>query len=281
MPCYCLQDLPLALRGAAVALGNFDGVHRGHAWVFRTARALGAPVIALTFEPHPRAVLYPQTAPFRLTSGDDKVQALAKAGADAVVTLRFDADLAALSAADFVDQILVGALAARYDIVGDDYRFGRGREGDAKLLAQMGRTRGFDLVTASAAKNGLGERFSSSRIRHHIEAGDMVEAGRLLGRAWSLCGEAVGDPQGGLRLDLGDHLRPRPGRYAVTLHQADALPAAGVAILEQGAASLRLQGIAHPGAVTVYLHQRLGDADQKPGLADGQAIGAHIFCVAE
>jgi len=281
MQTFKLEDFPEALRGSAVVIGNFDGVHRGHAWVLQEARGYGLPVVVLTFEPHPRAVLLPHSAPFRLTPGPSKAEALTKAGADAVVALDFDLPLAQRTAEDFAEVVVAEGLAPALVVVGHDYRFGRDRAGDTRLLAQVAERRGFRLVTASAAKNSWGERFSSSRIRDHILAGDLAEAQRLLGRPWTIGGEALADGGGRFSLDLGDHLRPPPGRYAITLRSQDARPAHGAAILHPGADRLVIEGAEAPGPVTLFLHQRLGAPDVSDVPAEGVAQDQHIFYAAE
>lgn len=282
MQSLSLDTVPETLRGCTVAIGNFDGVHKGHAWVLQVARGFGLPVVVLTFEPHPRTVLLPHSAPFRLTLGAEKIEALAKAGADAAVTLNFDKVLAETSALSFVERILVDGLSAGHVVVGHDYRFGREQEGDAAMLSDLGRRRGFRLTTASPARNSWGERFSSSRIRDHILAGELVDAARLLGRPWTLRGEAEAGCDGLFRLPLGAHLRPAPGRYAVTLRGKGARPIPGEALLAEGADTLVLIGAEAEGDTAVSLHQRLNAAPRRqeiPSASPGES--AHIFYAAE
>jgi riboflavin kinase / FMN adenylyltransferase len=281
MASHTLDDIPEALRGAAVVIGNFDGVHKGHGWVLEVARGYGLPVVVLTFEPHPRAVLLPQAAPFRLTSASDKAEALAKAGSDAVVILEFDQARAAQTPEAFIEEVLVGALSASVVVVGQDYRFGRQREGGVDLLRAGAGRWGYRLVTASAAKNAWGERYSSSRIRDYILRGDLGEAQRLLGRPWTISGraEAVGD--GSLRLAMGDYLRPPPGRYAVTVRSVAARPSPAAVVMLEGQAHLRLEGDVRPGPLTLFLHQRLGEPDARDCPAEGVPESIHIFYAAE
>lgn len=281
MRTYGLDDFPDDLRGAAVVVGNFDGVHRGHAWVLQVAGNYGLPVVVLTFEPHPRAVLLPNAAPFRLTPARAKAEALAKAGADAMVSLAFDAALAAESAEGFAERVLADALAASIVVIGHDYQFGKDREGDAALLGRIGEARGFRLVSASPAKNAWGERYSSSRIRDRILSGDMTEAQRLLGRPWAVSGEARALADGRLALPLGDYLRPQPGRYAVTLRNHASRPAHGTAALAEGENRLIIEGAEGEGPLTVFLHQRLGPADLTTSPREGAARGPDIFYAAE
>ncbi|PZQ16190.1 MAG: bifunctional riboflavin kinase/FMN adenylyltransferase [Ancylobacter novellus] len=195
--------LPPELRGGHVVVGNFDGVHRGHQSVVRqaveAAHGHGRPVVALTFEPHPRTFFRPDQPLFRLTDRDEKARLLARAGCDATVTLTFDAGLAAMEAEDFVADMLVERLGAHTVVVGWDFHFGRGRVGSPAFLAEAGPRHG--LYVEVAPPYGGDAPVSSSAIRDLLAAGDPVAAGRLLGRLWSFGGEVVhGDKRG---RDLG------------------------------------------------------------------------------
>jgi riboflavin kinase / FMN adenylyltransferase len=214
-----------ALRGAVFAIGNFDGVHRGHRAVLATAmtraQGLGAPTAALTFEPHPRSFFKPDVPLFRLTDAPNKLRLFAAAGLDGAVVLTFDAALASLTAEDFVSQILVGRLGAAGITVGFDFHFGRNRRGSPEFLAAQGRENGFavDIVPAFEYR---GRRVSSGPIRDALAAGRIDEANDLLGYPWFVTGTVIhgekrgrdlGFPTANLRLDPACGLRH--GIYAV------------------------------------------------------------------
>ena len=141
---------PAAWKGGAVALGNFDGVHRGHqallAHTGQRARALGAPLVTFTFEPHPRRFFVPDTGPFRLTLPPAKVRLLAETGVQAVLAQRFDAAFAALSADAFIDDVLLAGLGARHVVCGYDFTFGTRRSGNVEMLREQGRRKGFGVT---------------------------------------------------------------------------------------------------------------------------------------
>jgi riboflavin kinase/FMN adenylyltransferase len=230
---FGLANFPPALRGAVLALGNFDGVHQGHAWVLKVARRLGAPLVVLTFEPHPRAVLVPGTPPFRLTPGAAKLDALNDLGVSACVTLAFDKNLAATPAEAFVADVLGEALTPRHVVVGHDYAFGRNRTGDVALLEKMGRRYGFSLIAAPPAATTSGERVSSSLIRSHLRSGRVCEAAKLLGRDWTVTGRLHVEGPDKAFIDLRDYLRPASGAYAVDLASETGARAAAVAIRDE------------------------------------------------
>ena len=180
-----LARLPAAMRGGSVAIGNFDGVHRGHQAVLDAARAQasrdGAPPIALTFEPHPRAVFMPGAAPARITPAPMRAQILDALGFDAVVEMPFTLDFARLTADRFIDEVLVGGLGARHVVTGFDFHFGARRPGGPAFLLQAGKSRGFDVVLVDAERDSDIQIISSSRIRDDLAAGRLDEANRLLG----------------------------------------------------------------------------------------------------
>jgi len=219
------QDTPAAWKGGAVALGNFDGVHRGHqaliATTARHAEALKAPLVALTFEPHPRRFFVADTAPFRLTLPSAKLRLLEHHGVQAVLAQRFDPDFAAISAEAFVDEVLLGGLGARHVVCGYDFTFGSRRSGNVEKLHTLGERRGF-AVTVLDPVMREGEIYSSTRIREALRAGMAREATELLGHPWEIEGAVEqGDQRGRTigfptaNVSLGEHLRPRFGVYAV------------------------------------------------------------------
>ncbi len=219
------QRLPDHLRGGVVALGNFDGFHRGHQTVVAHARArardAGRPLIVATFDPHPVRFFRPDTPPFRLTTLDQRARLLATAGADAMLVFRFDGALAAESADTFVRERLIERAGAAAVVTGRDFTFGKGREGDVARLAEIGATLGLVTHAVDAVADGGGP-VSSSRIREALVAGDCATATALLTRPFAIegvvehgakLGRQLGYPTANLR--LGDYLRPAYGIYAV------------------------------------------------------------------
>jgi riboflavin kinase/FMN adenylyltransferase len=189
-----------ALKGAVVAIGNFDGVHRGHRAVIAAALAraqtLGRPAAALTFEPHPRSFLRPQEPVFRITDEAAKLRLFAATGLNGAIVLKFDAALAEPSPEDFVDAILVRRLGIAGAAVGYDFRFGRNRTGTPDLLAAEGQRHGFavDIVPAVEVE---GLRIASGAIREALAAGHVKEANAFLGYPWFVTGKVVhGDKRG-------------------------------------------------------------------------------------
>jgi riboflavin kinase/FMN adenylyltransferase len=194
-----IDDLPAAWRGGVVAVGNFDGVHRGHQAVLAAARAeadrLGVCCVMLTLEPHPRAFFSGRPL-FRLTPARLKAALAAALGLDGALVLRFDAERAGQSAEDFVADVLVGALAIRGAVTGYDFHFGKARRGTPDFLRREGERRRFSVAVLEA-QSDQGEPVSSTRIRDRLSAGDVVAANRLLGWHWAFSGEVVhGDARG-------------------------------------------------------------------------------------
>jgi len=185
---------------ASVAVGNFDGVHRGHQALVAAAvarsRADGGPAVVLTFDPHPARVLRPQAAPAALTTLAQKEELVAALGIDRLVIVPFDARLAALSPEAFAREVLQQALGARHVVVGESFRFGRGREGDPRRLEALGASLGFAVEVVPPVLEG-GRPISSSRVRDALARGDVAEARTLLGRDYFVDGEVVrGDGRG-------------------------------------------------------------------------------------
>jgi riboflavin kinase/FMN adenylyltransferase len=214
-----------ALRGAVVAIGNFDGVHRGHQAVIATARdraaTLARPAAALTFEPHPRSFFRPQEPLFRLTDARNKLRLLASTGLDGAIVLRFDAALAALSADEFVERVLLERLAIAGVTIGFDFHFGANRTGSPEFLAAAGARHGFAVDVVPRFEDH-GRRISSGPIRAALTEGDVTDAAEMLGFPWFVSGEVVhgdkrgrelGYPTANLRLDPTCALRH--GIYAV------------------------------------------------------------------
>jgi len=219
-------EVPVEARGAVAALGNFDGIHRGHQAVIaeaaRHARALGTSHAVLSFEPHPREFFQPDQSPFRLTPFRIKVRQLEAMGIDNLFVLPFNAELAQKSAEAFVVEVLSEGLAVAQVVVGYDFVFGHGRRGNTALLTDLGRLHGFGVASVPAVASEDGEVFSSTRIREHLQAGRPQPATTLLGRPWEIegrveqgqkLGRTLGFPTA--NLELGDYLQPALGIYAV------------------------------------------------------------------
>ncbi|MES2146884.1 MAG: bifunctional riboflavin kinase/FAD synthetase [Pseudomonadota bacterium] len=233
--------IPASFKGSIVALGNFDGFHRGHQAVVGRAVQRGfherRPVIVATFDPHPVRLFKPDTPPFRLTSLDQREALFANAGADAMLVFEFDRALAATSAEDFVAQLMVGTIGASGIVTGDDFTFGRGRAGDVARLAELAAAHGVIAEAVHPICAG-DERVSSGRIREALIAGDMATATRLLTRPFAVRGIVEpGDKRGRelgyptANLALGDYQRPRYGIYAVRVRLEDGSQHDGVASL--------------------------------------------------
>nr|WP_269468105.1 bifunctional riboflavin kinase/FAD synthetase [Devosia ureilytica] len=195
-----LEQLPPHLRGAFVAIGNFDGLHRGHqsivAALLDRAKAAGVPAVMLTFEPHPRDVFAPAPFMFRLTQGDAKARLAQAMGLDGIIILPFDRDFSQNEAEVFVETMLVEQLGVRGVIVGSDFHFGRQRRGTPAFLRAAGERLGFAVETLDLMDEG-DEVISSSRIRAALSEGAVSAANRLLGYHWFFDGCVVkGDQRG-------------------------------------------------------------------------------------
>ncbi|UAK24892.1 bifunctional riboflavin kinase/FAD synthetase [Sphingomonas nostoxanthinifaciens] len=235
------MPLPPALRGAVIALGNFDGFHRGHQAVVgravARARAEGRPAIVATFDPHPARFFRPETPPFALTTMNQRAALFAEAGVDATLVLRFDAALAVLSPQAFVEDLLVGRFGAAGVVTGEDFTFGRDRAGSPAVLAALGAPHGLVAETVAPVADADGT-ISSTRIRAALRAGDCATAARLLTRPFAIegsvvhgaaLGRTIGYPTA--NVTLGDYARPRYGIYAVRVRLDDGRMVDGAANL--------------------------------------------------
>lgn len=238
-----LHNLRERHRGCVATIGNFDGVHRGHQAILEQCRehaaALGLPVAVVIFEPQPREYFSGDQAPPRLTRLRDKVQLLVGHGAERVLCLPFNDALRSLTAREFIERVLIDGLGVRHLVVGDDFRFGRERDGDFNLLArigkEMGPERGFGVEhTRTFALDD--ERVSSSRVRTLLASGNFAQARRMLGRPYRLSGRVVSDRQLGRTIGVPTAnlpLLPRPlalrGVYAVLADLDDGRQYTGVA----------------------------------------------------
>ncbi len=218
------RALPEAARGATVALGNFDGVHRGHVHVLHSAHAArpDADLAVLTFEPHPRELFRPDDPPFRLTLSAERAAALAEFGVRHVIEVGFDRAFSLLTAEQFVTEVLHDALGARHLACGPDFAFGHRRGGSLAFLATRAEQLGMGLTVVPPLGDVQGV-LSSTRIRRLLQDGYPERAATELGRPWSIRGTvAHGDARGRTigfptaNIALGRHLEPARGVYAVT-----------------------------------------------------------------
>lgn len=234
------DNLPAHLRHAVVAIGNFDGVHRGHQAVLQQALELaasqGRPCVALTFEPHPRSFFKPDEPVDRLTPSREKSYLLEILGFDAVIEQPFTAEFSALSAEEFVDTILVKNFAASGVVIGYDFHFGKARRGTPEFLVGAGKQAGFSVTLVDAFCDEGATQISSSRIRDFLCDGDVVQAAGLLGHRYQVRAEVVhgrklgrelGFPTANMHLPEQTHLRH--GIYAVRFRRADGTLYNGVA----------------------------------------------------
>ncbi|MFZ9396817.1 MAG: bifunctional riboflavin kinase/FAD synthetase, partial [Erythrobacter sp.] len=220
------DTMPGPLRGAVIALGNFDGFHRGHQAVageaIRWAKAEGRPSIIATFDPHPVRFFRPDVPPFRLTTLEQRQELYLAAGATAMLVFHFDGELAGTSAADFIREILVARFGAHGVVTGGDFTFGQGARGNVAVLRELGSELGLQSRVVEPVGDS-GEVVSSSRIREALRSGDCETATRLLTRPFAIRGivehgdkrgRVIGYPTANLTIDK--YLRPRYGIYAVT-----------------------------------------------------------------
>lgn len=229
----------------AVTIGNFDGVHLGHqailAQVKAAAARLGIPSCVVTFEPHPRELFSPLSAPTRLSSLREKCELLFEHGIERVQVLRFNRAFAALSADEFIDRVLVKGLNAKWVMIGDDFCFGAKRSGDFAHLKRAGDALGFEVHAMHTVKTGEGDnamRVSSSAVREILSGGDVGRASKLLGRPYSISGRVVHGDKLGRQLgwptanvELRHNRPPLTGIYAVRVEGLSEKPLDGVASL--------------------------------------------------
>jgi riboflavin kinase/FMN adenylyltransferase len=236
------RDLVPSQRGAAAAVGAFDGVHRGHQAVIGAARQaaerLSAPLAVVTFEPHPRRWFQPEAAPFRLMSLAQMARAIDGLGVDRLHVLPFDAEMAAMTDEAFARDVLSGGLGLCHAAVGFDFTNGKGRTGSAEGLLRIGQDLGFSVSVTGRMDDASGLKLSSSAVREALAAGDMARATRILGRPFAIEGEVVhGDKRGRTigvptaNVRMGDYMRPAYGVFATRTRLADGRWIDGVANL--------------------------------------------------
>lgn len=236
------QGLADADRGAAVAIGAFDGVHRGHQAVIASARVaadrLAVPLAVVSFAPHPRRWFQPDAAPFRLMTPGQMARALTPLGVDRLYLLPFDAAMAAMTDAVFARDVLVDGLGIAHAAVGFDFTYGKGRTGSAEGLRRHGGALGFGVTVVDRIDDGDGLKLSSSGVREALKAGDMPRAAAILGRPFAIEGEVIhGDKRGrtiGIptaNIAMSDYMRPAYGVYATRTRLPDGRVVDGVANL--------------------------------------------------
>ena len=236
------RDLPDSQRGAAAAIGAFDGVHRGHQAVIASAREaaqrLGAPLAVVSFDPHPRRLFQPEAAPFRLMTADQMARALAPLGIDRLYLIPFDAEMAGMTDEAFARRVLSEGLGVAHAAVGFDFTFGKGRSGSPALLRTYGQTLGFTVSVTDRIDDASGLKLSSSAVREALKAGDMDRAAAILGRPFAIQGEVIhGDKRGRTigvptaNIAMGDYMRPAYGVYATRTRLPDGRVVKGVANL--------------------------------------------------
>jgi len=234
-----LHNLPAASQGCVATIGNFDGVHLGHQSVLTQLAmkgdTLGLPAVVITFEPQANEFFSPENAPARLSRFREKVEALRAYSIQQLCVLRFNQKLAQMTAQDFIQRLLVDGLNVRYLVVGDDFRFGKDRQGDFALLQQAGEQFGFQVVNMHTFSVDQ-IRVSSTRIREALKVGDLMLAEKLLGRPYRMSGRvAHGDKRGRTmgfptaNIHLHRCKVPLSGVYAVQLFGIDGEPIKGVA----------------------------------------------------
>lgn len=221
-----VENIRRSLKNPVLTIGNFDGVHRGHQALFQKAKEwadkFGGESVVITFHPHPLQVLAPGQALVFITPHERKLELIALCGIDVAIVVPFSTDFAKMSANDFVRVLLVNKIGPKAIVVGEDYRFGYGREGDTRFLQRMGNQYGFKVETLSGVQLE-GTVVSSTLIRQLIQEGDLREAGKLLGRPYEISGVVVPGHQRGGRLlgfptaniSLAGQAPPKPGVYAV------------------------------------------------------------------
>ena len=240
------SELPEDYRNGSIAIGNFDGLHRGHCEVINRAGTFahkrGVPWGVLTFEPHPRTLFKQNDPPFRLTSFETKARYIQSMGVEFVVVVNFDKDFASVTADEFVEKVLVQSFEASYVVSGFNFVFGHNRTGNTRFLQTKGEQFGFGTSSIKQVLDENGEIISSTRIRKLLIAGDTCKANKLIGRYFEIEGRVLpGDKRGRTigfptaNVELGDRIKPAIGVYVIQ------------ACIDQGAATVWYDGIANLG----------------------------------
>lgn len=236
------RDLPSDVRGASVALGNFDGVHRGHQRVIAAAaqgaKVHGAPLGVISFEPHPRRWFQPAAEPFRIMTTDQLARALDDLGVEVLYVLPFDAEMAAMTDEAFAHRVLAEGLGVRHVAAGFDVTFGAGRTGDPQALRRYGEAFGFSVSVTEKMGDAEAEKYSSSAVRQALAEGRPDRAAEILGRPFAIegvvkkgrqLGRTLGFPT--INVPLGDYVVPKLGVYATRTRLEDGRQVPGVANL--------------------------------------------------
>lgn len=237
-----IENINKPFNNAVLTIGNFDGVHIGHQALFHEviekAESLAGTAVAMTFEPHPIRVLTQNGYPPLITLHEQKVELIAKSGLDVLISVPFTKEFAAVSATAFLEDILIGRIGMKAIVVGEDYAFGKNREGDLSFLKDRSERLGFELIVSKWIQSaGMTEdRISSTRIRELVMNGEMKKARKMLGRNYQIRGTVEkGRDRGGkllgcptANIGLQDELAPKPGVYAVTV-ECKGIPYKGVA----------------------------------------------------
>jgi riboflavin kinase/FMN adenylyltransferase len=281
-----IRGLPAAADGpVALTIGNFDGVHRGHqamlSRLIEAAEDLGLPSAVLTFDPHPREFFARGAAPPRLSPLRAKLEYFRAHGISRTIVARFDQRLASLAPETFIDDVLVGRLGTRWVLVGEDFRFGKGRAGDIATLRAAAKTFSVEAMRTVAVE---GERASSTAVRHALTTGNLEHAAALLGRPYTIAGRVahgaklgrnLGFPTANLRLR---RMPPVSGVFAVRVHGLDARPHDGVAsvgvrptVADGGAPLLEVfildfDHVIYGRRVTIEFLHKLRDEERYPDL---------------
>jgi riboflavin kinase/FMN adenylyltransferase len=226
-----LDDITAPFKNAVITIGNFDGVHIGHQALFyeviERAHTVAGTSIAMTFEPHPLRVLKKNHTPPLITLFEQKAELIERSGIDVLICVPFTLEFASVSARSFVENLLVEKIGMKVIVVGEDYAFGKNREGDIRLLNALASRLGFEVVETGLIRSvkGIAERISSTAIRELVQAGEMQQACKMLGRYFQLRGTVVaGRDRGGkllgfptANLKIEEELCPKTGIYAVTV----------------------------------------------------------------
>ena len=236
------KDLPAEDRGASIALGNFDGVHRGHQQVIaqaaKAALAQRTPLGVITFDPHPRRLFRPTEPAFKLMTHAQQARALSGLGVDLLYLLPFDFEMASFGDREFVEKVLVEGLAVKHVAVGFDISFGRGRTGSPELMKAYGQEYGFTVSVAEPVASSEGEKFSSTGVRDALRDGHPEQAAHILGRPFAIEGVVRRGQQLGRQLgfptanvEVEDYVVPKLGVYATRTRLPDGREVPGVANL--------------------------------------------------
>ncbi|MGO8944291.1 MAG: bifunctional riboflavin kinase/FAD synthetase [Syntrophobacteraceae bacterium] len=253
-----IQTVQRKLKNPAITIGNFDGVHKGHQALFQRVKQLAEELngesVVVTFDPHPLEVLFPEKAPSFITSHRHKLDLIASCGIDATIVIPFDHKFSGMSAREFVEVLLVEKIGAKAIVVGHDYRFGHGREGDIAFLKRLGEQYGFQVQTVTGLKVN-DTVVSSTTIRQMIVSGNIKEANRLLGRFFEVRGTVIPGRKRGVSLGFPTANIRMPALTS---------PRTGVYVVQA-----EVEGKTYGGAANLGYNPTFGDTDL--------SLEAHLF----